>query len=436
MQDASAEAGEQGASCAVDGSDVDSIWYAVDVPAGKLIIDTSTSPTGFDVVVAVYERAATLATLTEVACAVSPDGEPTLKKNLSAGRYYVRFATDDGLIIPGRMLGFLMSLKPAAGFAAPSNDEAASAKKVTFNKTSAVNNVQYATSNMADPDSACETNPVGHTVWFTFDINLVTSVIISAEGSLYDHAGVIYSSGPNIALYSGSPGALTPVNCDESSGILGAGRLELTLVPNTYYVMVYTNLGYGLSGRSTARLRVVPGAYGMMRNADFEDGLSGWSLKKASGEGLTTGDEAIVGTASFKFTGGPGENSQLWQTKVIPKTMYVIEDSLISLKYRTDGIDTPPPAGSIMIDLVLTYKNGSTTRYKTPLKFLANGSPLLAEDVFVVPRKGLSKVQLTFRNRATSGALALDSMVFFVFTTTPSLRGTAAAGPLPLPPSP
>ncbi|MBK8138205.1 MAG: hypothetical protein IPK52_20725 [Chloroflexi bacterium] len=94
IEEATLQAGEQPASCAVGGNDNHSVWFRVTAPTGTLRFETTTNNAGFDTVIAIYPTPDFLSfpNLVELACAVNPGGVATLELVITGGSFLIRVA--------------------------------------------------------------------------------------------------------------------------------------------------------------------------------------------------------------------------------------------------------------------------------------------------------------------------------------------------------
>lgn len=115
----------------------------------------------------------------------------------------------------------------------PANDECADAITTPCNTTTTFSNTT-ATTNVTDPAYSCRFGSPGQgvgTMWFKF-LAPGTSAVLDTEGSLV--------SDTLLAIYDGSCGSLTELDCDDDSGTGFLSAISIvTLTPgNVYYIQV------------------------------------------------------------------------------------------------------------------------------------------------------------------------------------------------------
>lgn len=155
---------------------------------------------------------------------------------------------NSGWVLGGLVaLALLMSavfIPSVARAAAPANDEIAAATAVDSLPFSDTLDTTEATTAADDP--LCAGN--GHTVWYTFTPSADIRLDANTFGSSYD---------TTISVYTGSPGALTQVACnDDSAGLQSQVVFEAT-GGQTYYIMAGSFFSTG-GGNLTLTLREAP----------------------------------------------------------------------------------------------------------------------------------------------------------------------------------
>jgi hypothetical protein len=142
----------------------------------------------------------------------------------------------------GQVLIGVTNPAPASGTAAPfaftvndstppPNDNFANATQITSATFTGIVDSFAATTESTDPTPTCATgsgNPRGKTVWWKFTASAAGSASVDTIGSAYDTL---------LAVYSGTPGALTQVGCnnDIAPGSNLASRVTFNAVAGTTY---------------------------------------------------------------------------------------------------------------------------------------------------------------------------------------------------------
>lgn len=153
----------------------------------------------------------------------------------------------------GRVVGALVTLAlltvsvfipSAAHAAAPANDEIGAATAIGSLPFSDVLDTSEATTAADDP--FCAGN--GHTVWYTFTPSADIRLDANTFGSSYD---------TTISMYTGSPGALTQIACNDDSGSRQSQIVINATGGQTYYVMAGSYMSSG-GGDLTLTLREAP----------------------------------------------------------------------------------------------------------------------------------------------------------------------------------
>ncbi|MBK8138644.1 MAG: hypothetical protein IPK52_23010 [Chloroflexi bacterium] len=305
IEEATLQAGEQPASCAVGGNDNHSVWFRVTAPTGTLRFETTTNNAGFDTVIAIYPTPDFLSfpNLVELACAVNPGGVATLELVITGGSFLIRVAADDTASIAARTLNYAALFTPPSPALIPANDDVSTPRAVVFNKSSRVVNWEYATDDPDDPETSCA--PLGPslaTLWYTFtgtgDLTLVT-----VEGSVLGLGPSGYAMNAGVAVFTGSPGSLSEVDCDTVSGFQQAGRTTIMAqVGVNYTVMVYHKSVSFMTSPSVAKLLVVPASIDLTKNGNFDTGLTDWIVSNATGDGIVNdaGTPAIITRSALR----------------------------------------------------------------------------------------------------------------------------------------
>lgn len=434
IQEATAhESNEPVPTCAIDGNDTDSVWFRMDLPAGTLTF--TAVGTGFVPVITLYQSEGPMTNLLpEMGCATNASATTSpvttvLTAAVTADRYILRVAFDD-LILPiaDYPMDYTFTFVPPAGISIPSNDSAATAKPIVFNKIAKTNNVEYSTFDENDISQMCTGGPMYHSVWYTFSLEEDNvDVTLATEGSIYNEAQNNITPAKFMLFEETSPGILLQVACVSSGGHGGAANNTIQLDAGIYKVALFSLNAAGLDGPSLARLMVLVENLPTLNNPSFDTSLAPWKLKNATGDGIVTGPDSLDGS-SFRFTGGPGEKSKLMQN-VIPDNYIVPADSLLQLIYDFKLIalmDKNPT-----FEIRLTLSDGSirsfTGKIFVPTNVGGFGNNL---DQFVVTDRGTVKIQLIIKNKATAGTLVLDNLNIFLTPFGYGLRD----GVLPAPP--
>lgn len=438
IEEATLQAGEQPASCAVGGNDDHSVWFRVTAPTGTLRFETTTNNAGFDTVIAIYPTPEFLSfpNLVETACAVNPGGAATLELDITGGSYLIRVAADDTASIAARTLNFSVLFTPPSPALIPANDDIATPRAVVFNKASRVVNWEYATDDPDDPETACA--PLGPslaTLWYTFtgtgELTLVT-----VEGSVLGLGASGYVTNAGVAVFTGSPGSLSEVDCDTVSGFQQAGRLTISAAAGVnYYVMVYHKAVSFMTSPSVAKLLVVPAAIDLTKNGNFDAGLTDWVVSNATGDGIVNDAGTPSSNNAFRFTGGAGENSQLKQTITIPAHIYLPANSYLRFFYTSKSQTALPPVNSIKFEFKLIYADGTVVKIrKSYTNPTAIGLFSFDDYTFLIARKNPVKIKFAIKSKATSGDVAFDGLK--IRLSAYDVSRNAPSGVLPLPAGP
>src|SRR5690606_14911491 len=128
----------------------------------------------------------------------------------------------------------------------PANDNIANATEITtFPFSTSQNNQFLATMEATDPTPSCSFfgfAGVSNTVWYRFTIVNAGTVTLDTLGSYPDHAVGGPSGDTVLAVYTGSPGSLTEVACNDdyiTTPTTYNSRISMSVTAGTtYYVMV------------------------------------------------------------------------------------------------------------------------------------------------------------------------------------------------------
>jgi subtilisin family serine protease len=229
------------------------VWYSI-TPSADTRVTVSTAGTTVvapsigqaDTLAAIYDAS----TMEELACNEDLSGSDfrsTVSSNLDEGSTYLVFVSQWAELPPGTVGNLVTAFSWSAPIVLPDNDLISRARVLsTFPTTSTVTNAQNATVAATDLPHSCALNSIGtgtsprvgtSTTWWTLTpehngkLDLDT---LASSGSFTDTI---------MTVYSGSPGALTEVACNDDEPEPGSTlRSELIDVPvnggTTYYVYV------------------------------------------------------------------------------------------------------------------------------------------------------------------------------------------------------
>lgn len=149
-----------------------------------------------------------------------------------------------GVLVTLALLTFSVFIPSAAQAAAPANDEIGAATAIGSLPFSDALDTSEATTAADDP--FCAGN--GHTVWYTFTPSADIRLDANTFGSSHD---------TTISMYTGSPGALTQIACNDDSGSLQSQVVIDATGGETYYIMAGSFFS-GSGGNLTLTLREAP----------------------------------------------------------------------------------------------------------------------------------------------------------------------------------
>ncbi len=134
------------------------------------------------------------------------------------------------------------AVQAAQALGGPANDLIANATLVTL-PSSTTQNPNGSTVTGTDPSSC---NGGANTVWFRYVATATQPITITTQGSSYDTL---------LSVYTGTPGSLTSVGCDDDGGTTVRSWVGLNAVNGTtYYIMVAKFGGTPLAGAATLTL--------------------------------------------------------------------------------------------------------------------------------------------------------------------------------------
>jgi hypothetical protein len=111
----------------------------------------------------------------------------------------------------------------------PANDAIAAASLISTVPFNASPNTLLATQESGDPNLSCIGNQKGfYTVWYRHTATSNRNLIFSTAASGYDTV---------VGVFSGSPGSLIPVACNDDDGASPQARVQFTTVSGTTYYM-------------------------------------------------------------------------------------------------------------------------------------------------------------------------------------------------------
>src|SRR4051794_9773808 len=148
----------------------------------------------------------------------------------------------------------------SAASANPSNDDIAAATNIT--STTFTNTVDTTTATVAADDPPLDMYPMYFcratgSVWYKLTASAKETLVVDTIGSSYD---------TTLAAFSGSPGSLAPVDCNDDASFNGASRLYVPVeVGTTYYFMVgcYSTCGQlTFNVEPSATITVIPDGKG------------------------------------------------------------------------------------------------------------------------------------------------------------------------------
>lgn len=296
------------------GSDV---WYVVTTPSfGSLTLST-TAGSITDGAMAIYTATACNGTFTLVAC--DDDSGPGTMPELTlscrgASTYYVRIWQ-----FGGGTGTFNICATFVASTGTPTNDNPCAATTLTVGTScSPTNGTNVCASNNATPTSpGCGgfTTSSSLDVWYSF--------VAPASGIGIIEIGSGTLADPSMALYSGTCGSLTLIECDADDGpgsMPAIARTDLT--PGaTYFVRVWGNGNSSGTFTICVRAPAQPSGYSCVWRIDLYDtGGDGWGTSQIS--------VTINGGAATTYTCGAAYNAVL---------IGVNASDVVSVSYSNSG---------------------------------------------------------------------------------------------------
>ena len=189
------------------------VWYTITGTGGMITLTTCSATSNFDTQIAVYSGACTALT-----CVIANDNDPTCTNyfnRLSRVSFNSTFGTVYRVMVSGKLgSAGTFTLAATCTVVAPANDDCSGAIALTVGSTCTFS--QYttigATASAGAPAPGCA-NYAGGDVWF--------SVVVPSTGRLIldSQTGGITDGG--MALYSGTCGALTLIECDDDDSANG-----------------------------------------------------------------------------------------------------------------------------------------------------------------------------------------------------------------------
>lgn len=420
--EATVQVGEQPHAC-IGQTGEKSVWYALEAPAGAtLVVDTTGS--NYDTVVSVWAMP-TLAFLDQIVsvdCEDDGTAAALLKYPVTSGGIYLVSISG----VPAIPVRAPESLVVAFSFQVPASEvpagsNLANAVPLILNGTTTVKKMELAVNHaMVVFAPTCDAGAAGYPVWFKLTLPIAASLSFSSEGSVFQRI-----SGPTadvtLDLFPETFEATDErLACDDNSGFNGAAYIApTTLAAGVYYLRATldTTGNPGLASRVKITTRLTA-ASDMLVNGSFNDPVLGWTIKNATGDGITGN--------IFRFVGNPGENSQL-QQKVTFSPALPVDDSILA---KFTMVSSASPAGqTFSISLKYAYTDGTIVIDKRNLKTVTTSflitTPLL--------KKSLKSIKLAIKFKGTTGQFELDNAAL---TLTGFVgREASAALPLPLPPA-
>lgn len=251
------------------------VWYSITPTADTRVTVSTAATTVFaptanppqpDTLLAIYDAA----TMDEVVCnddISSNNFRSSVSSNLDEGSTYLVFVSQWTSLPPGTVGDLVTAFTWSAPIPIPDNDRIQNARELTtFPTTSTVTDPQNATLSSSDlPHSCAFSGPRtgNHTLWWRFTPEHNGKLDLDTLASTSPFADTI------MTVYSGSPGALTEVACNDDQPAPGTSlRSQLIDVPvvggTTYYIYVsrYGAAPTGITGGTvvlTADFTLDPG---------------------------------------------------------------------------------------------------------------------------------------------------------------------------------
>ena len=193
--------------------------------------DNAADETGYRV-----ERATGGGPWTEVATTAA-DAETATDAPLACGAYSYRVRAHRSALDDYSAYSNTVQATPCA----PANDLIANAEAVAADATDTEAAARWATTSPDDPAPSCGYygTPPGHSLWYVISPGADGSVVIDTTGSS------VVDDDTVLAVYTGSPGALTEIACNDDISFNGGNwfsRVSVSLEQGTtYYVLVGQN---------------------------------------------------------------------------------------------------------------------------------------------------------------------------------------------------
>lgn len=230
------------------------VWYSITPTADTRVTVSTAATTVFapsagapDTLIAIYDAA----TMDEVVCNDDISGSnfrSTASANLDEGSTYLVFVSQWTSLPPGTVGDLVTAFTWSAPVPIPDNDRIQNARELTtFPTTSTVTDPQNATLSSSDlPHSCAFSGPRtgNHTLWWRFTPEHNGKLDLDTLASTSPFADTI------MTVYSGSPGALTEVACNEdvSGSNLRSQLIDVPVVGGTTYYIYVSRYGAAPTG--------------------------------------------------------------------------------------------------------------------------------------------------------------------------------------------
>ena len=420
--EATVQVGEQPHAC-IGQTGEKSVWYAIEAPAGAtLVVDTTGS--NYDTVVSVW-AVPTLAFLDQIVsvdCEDDGTAAALLKYPVTSGGTYLVSISGVPVIPAGPPESLVVAFNfqiPASEV--PAGGSLADAVPLIINGTTTVKKMELAVNHaMVVGAPTCDAASAEYPVWFKLTLPIAASLSFSSEGSLF---GRLAGPTPDVTLdifpetFAAAGDSLA---CDDNSGFNSAAYIgPIPLTAGVYYLRATLNTtsNPGLASRVKITTRLTA-ASDMLVNGTFNDPVLGWTIKNATGDGITSN--------IFRFVGNPGENSQL-QQKVTFSPALPVDDSILA---EFTMVSSASPAGqTFSISLKYAYTDGTIVIDKRSLKTFTGSHTVLT----TLLKKSLKSIKLAIKFKGTTGTFELDNAALTLEGFVG--REASAALPLPLPPA-
>lgn len=392
-----------------------SVFARITHPGGTLTISTSGS--GFDTVLSVFNAPAGVPFGASVACSDDYVGNTSaISQILPAGSYVVMVSRYNILSPSDSALNLVLAMGYSPIATVPINDVHTLPMALTTGKALIESNVHYATDNATEMDlnDACE---MYNSVWYSFTAPDDGQYIFTTYGSSYSSINNVTLNYASVAVYTTNLGFM--FEC-QTGGAVAAATIPLGMNEgSTYLVRVGIPSNVNVLPGSQYKIKALAISSAVIKtNTSFALGNIGWTTKNWDG-----GDTFSNGYA--RFNAGTQKKTLTQSRSIFPSHVKFAKGGVLELAGHYNYLGTA--TGKLTLKVV--YSDGKPTQMiNVPL---LNSTSAFVRIPVILTSKAIKSISVSAILNAGGGLLEVDYL-YAQYTREGTALRIDAVLPLPL----